>query len=199
MNIETEYKWQARDAGGFAKMKKALEDKDFKKRASKVFIVDSYFDDDKGALRADRIALRLRYAGGRYEVTVKGAAQIKDGLAKRSEQTLQIDAKSSAEAMECLRAAFRKLRPGLKGPGRLFVIKNKREILTLESKTLLAEMAFDDCNIITPSKNTKFYEIEMEFKKGKTREFAALAAYLTETTKLTYAVKSKVATAAENL
>jgi triphosphatase len=197
MIIEREYKWAASDPRSFVDFQKAPALTNFAKRRRKITIVDSYFDSGDGALQKAKTALRLRSVNGRYEITLKGDTKIKNGLASRPERTLKLSAKSYTRAMAELRVFFAGNWPALKGPRRLFIIKNKRTAWGIKSPALEAEICFDDCLIIKPQKSLKFYEIEFEYKKGSATAFAELAARLTKQNGLEYSQKSKVAAAAE--
>ncbi len=197
--IEQEYKWQARGQADFVKFKQALTDTDFRKSLSKVFIMDSYFDDAQGTLAAQKAVLRLRSADGVYEAVYKTASEIKNGFVKRREETFPIFAKSHTRALSQFKGLVHKNWPALGPVKQLFIIKNKRQILLLESPSFAAEVCFDDCNILVGEKNIKMFEIEMELKKGDAAQLAELAQRLTKASGLNYAQVSKVATAFKNL
>ncbi|MDR1123862.1 MAG: CYTH domain-containing protein [Elusimicrobiota bacterium] len=199
MIIEREYKWAAAGPCDFAAFQKAPALADFARARRKIIVVDSYFDSTGSALQKTKTALRLRSVNGRYEITLKGDSRIKNGLASRPERTLKLSAKSRARAMAALRAFFAKNWPALEGLRRLFIIKNKRTVWDIKSPALEAEICFDDCIIIKQQKSLKFYEIELEYKKGSASAFTRLAAQLTKQGGLEYSKKSKVATAAELL
>ena len=197
--IEQEYKWQARTPADFVKFKKALQDTDFRKSLSNILIMDSYFDDAQGTLAAKKAVLRLRSANGVYEAVYKTASEIKNGFVKRREETFPIFAKSHTRALSQFKGLVRKNWPVLGPVKQLFIIKNKRQVLLLESPSFSAEVCFDDCNILVGEKNIKMFEIEMELKKGDAAMLAELAQRLTKASGLNYAQVSKVATAFKNL
>jgi inorganic triphosphatase YgiF len=197
MIIEREYKWAAAGPRDFAVFQKAPALAAFAKTRRKIAIVDSYFDSADGALQKAKTALRLRSINGQYEITLKGDSKIKNGLASRQERTLKLSAKSRTRAMAALHAFFTENWPALKGPRQLFVIKNKRAAWDIKSPSLEAEICFDDCLIIKRQKSLRFYEIELEYKKGSATVFTELAAQLTKQSGLEYSRKSTVATAAE--
>ncbi|MDR1684612.1 MAG: CYTH domain-containing protein [Elusimicrobiota bacterium] len=197
--MELEYKWRITAPRDFKKFDGVLRGLGFKKNAARLLITDTYFDDRAGALRAQKIALRLRRVNCGYQITLKNASEIKNGLARRRENTLALNAQTSAGARACLRGLFSGLWPHLGAPQKLFTIKNKRKIILLENKILKAELALDNCDIITPRKKIKFYEAELELISGRRAAFDALAKELGVKTGLAPAVKSKVATAAEYL
>lgn len=199
MATEQEYKWQVRGKMGLLAFKKTILSLDFKKETSKLFIFDSYFDDAARTLGAAKTALRLRSTDGEYEITVKKASDITDGLASRNEETYTLSQKSHTRAMKQLKYFFRTYWPELDAPKQIFIIKNHRESILLSSKTLTAEISLDDCNILVGEKNIKMYEAELEFKDGSFDEFQELAKYITEQTGCPYATVSKVATAVKNL
>lgn len=197
--IEQEYKWQAKTPADFIKFKHALTDTDFRKSLSKVLIMDSYFDDAQGTLAAQKAVLRLRSTDGEYEAVYKTASEIKNGFVKRREETFPIFAKSHTRALSQFKGVAHKNWPALGPVKQLFIIKNKRQILLLESPVLTVEVCFDDCNILVGAKNIKMFEIEMELKKGDAAMLAELAQKLTKASGLNYAQVSKVATAFKNL
>ena len=197
--IEQEYKWQARTPADFIKFKKALQDTDFRKSLSNILIMDSYFDDAQATLAAKKAVLRLRSANGVYEAVYKTASEIKNGFVKRREETFPIFAKSHTRALSQFKGLVRKNWPALSPVKQLFIIKNKRQVLLLESPSFSAEVCFDDCNILVGEKNIKMFEIEMELKKGDAAMLAELAQRLTKASGLNYAQVSKVATAFKNL
>ena len=197
--IEQEYKWQAKTPADFVKFKHALTDTDFRKSLSNILIMDSYFDDAQATLAAKKAVLRLRSANGVYEAVYKTASEIKNGFVKRREETFPIFAKSHTRALSQFKGLVRKNWPALGPVKQLFIIKNKRQVLLLESPSFSAEVCFDDCNILVGEKNIKMFEIEMELKKGDAAMLAELAQRLTKASGLNYAQVSKVATAFKNL
>lgn len=199
MSTEQEFKWQAKNPADFAKFKHALHNYDFKIDISPRLIVDSYFDDEQGTMSAQKAVLRLRSTDGVYEATFKTASKIQNGFVNRKEENTPIFAKSHTRALSQFKAILHKKYPQVGRPVQLFMIKNKRKVLNLESRSFTAEVCFDDCNILAGEKNIKMYEIEMEFKNGNPDEFKAFAAQITKQAGLKFAEISKVATAFKNL
>lgn len=198
-NIEQEYKWQALGRGDLQNVKNTVLKFDLKHNTQKLLILDSYYDDDQKTLNKSKTALRLRTYGSNFEVTIKSATKIVNGLAKREEDTLPLNAKSFTSAMSQFRGIFHKLLPDSGKPCKLFTIKNRREIIELYNENLKAELCLDNCDIILPAKTIKFYEIELELKKGLPSAFEQLAKEIQQTCGLKPAQISKVATAMANM
>ncbi|MDR0953147.1 MAG: CYTH domain-containing protein, partial [Elusimicrobiota bacterium] len=194
-----EYKWQAKNQGDFDKLKTALASTGLKATPVKLLIFDSYFDSPNGELSKNKTALRLRSCSGLYEITLKSKTAIKNGMACRSEDTITLGKISKTKAFALFKQFFRENWPGLGFPKQLFIIKNKRELFLLTSKTLSAELAFDNCNILVKDKNIKLFEIELEYKDGSREEFNKLAKTLSQISGLEFAKISKVATAVKYL
>ncbi len=198
-NLEQEYKWQAAGRADLQNVKRAVMRLDIKHNLEQLLILDSYYDDEQQTLNKTKTALRLRTYGSNFEVTVKSATKIVNGLAKREEDTLPLRAKSFTAAMGQFKAIFHKLLPQSGKPCKLFTIKNRREVIELANQYLKAELCLDNCDIILPSKTIKFYEVELELKKGSAQAFAELAKEIEQTCALKPAKISKVATALVNM
>ncbi len=191
---EIEYKWRAQNTDDFKKIKTFLRAGAVYQKYLKQTITDVYFDDESRTLNKTKTALRLRKINKQYEITLKEATQIKRGLARRAEDTLPLSATGAREAQAQFNMFFAKHWPGER-PVKLFTIKNKRQLVKIKTKTLSAELAFDNCDILAGGQLVKFYEVELEFKEGSLPDFKKLAAQITLTSGLKAAVQSKVATA----
>jgi inorganic triphosphatase YgiF len=196
--IEREYKWHAQDKDDFKKVLRVLRALPFKRARRKEFITDEYFDDEEGSFRADKTALRLRKINRKFEITLKGKSAISKGFAARSEETIRLRVSGDREARARFCVFFAKIRAG-GHPLKIFTIKNKRRVIELKAAGFNAQASFDDCDIITPSKTVKLYEIELELKKGSASVLSRVAEQISRGTGLAYAKISKVATATSNL
>jgi inorganic triphosphatase YgiF len=76
-----------------------------------------------------------------------------------------------------------------------FVLKNKRRIFNVTYQKCRAELSLDRFSILVCGREVKMREIELEFKRGRQKDFEALAARFTAQSGLTFTKNSKVKTA----
>lgn len=161
-------------------------------QAVKILNNDYYFDTPDRLIAKRGAAWRLRYCSGRYEVTVKSATAIVNGLASRTEVTKPLKAGSLKKAL-ALAAAGNPF--GFANVGVLFRISNRRVNYKLNHEGCLAEISFDNVTIFAAGKAVRMKEIELELLSGSKAAFAKLAAVLAKAGKLEPCKQSKVATA----
>lgn len=197
-HIETEYKWAVNKRSDFKKLKNILAAQGWDCAFSVPVLLDSYFDAPGGALSAEKSALRLRKTvlDGKtfYELTLKSSSEVINGLARRKEITVALNAQNRREALTKFRAEAAKLNKKAVSLGRLFSIANKRKTFLINAPEFKAELSFDDC-LIKSGTHKKLLEAELEFKGGQISAFNAFAAYLGRESGLKAPIKSKVATA----
>ena len=197
-HIETEYKWAVNKRSDFKKLKNILAAQGWNCAFYAPFLLDTYFDAPGGALSAEKSALRLRKTvlNGKtfYELTLKSASEVINGLARRKEITVPLHAANRSEALTKFRAEAYKLNKNAVGLKRLFSILNKRKVFLITAPEFKSELSFDDC-LIKSGTNKKLLEAELEFKGGSAEDFNAFAAYLGRESGLKAPIKSKVATA----
>ncbi len=197
-NIETEYKWAIADKTVFTKIEQLLKQTGAIADSLKISLLDTYFDDDKGSLSAEKSALRLRHTSllgkSTYELTLKTACSMQNGLAKRKEITIPLKTKTRQKALAEFKKELSKLRPEIKTTKRLFSIANKRKALIIKTTNFEGELSFDNC-LIKSTQKTDLLEAEFEFKSGEMDSFNSFALKLGQDAGLKPPVKSKVATA----
>ena len=197
--LEQEYKWQVPCKAFFKLFRKVFCQGTDVSNIVRYSITDRYFDDKSYALSRAQSALRLRKSNKQYELTLKTKGKSKDGLASRSELTLPIKSQTAAGALKEFKTLALKNIKGIKTLHPLFTIKNKRQALDIQTATFSAQAVFDDCNICTPKKIIKLYEIELEFYKGNFADFKKFCQEISAATKVEPCGISKVATAVANL
>lgn len=197
-HIETEYKWAVNKKNDFKKLKNILDLSGRSYVFSAPVLLDTYFDAPGGVLSAEKSALRLRRtllnAQTRYELTLKSASEVINGLARRKEITVPLNAANRSEALTKFRAEAYKLNKNAVGLKRLFSILNKRKVFLITAPEFKAELSFDDC-LIKSGTNKKLLEAELEFKGGELSAFNDFAEHLGRESGLKAPIKSKVATA----
>ena len=197
--LELEYKWQVPCKAWYKVFRKAFSQGTEISNIVRYSITDRYFDDNVCTLSRAKSALRLRKSNKQYELTLKTNGKNKNGLASRSELTLIIAAKTAQSALkEFKNLAFENIKE-IKNLHPLFTIKNKRQAIDIKTKTFSAQAVFDDCNICTPKKTIKLYEIELEFAEGSFNDFKKFCQKVSLETKVEPCGISKVATAVANL
>jgi len=184
--MEYEYKWAARGPEDFKIFLAALG---ARKRPQVKKIRDVYFDSADKYYSKNKISCRLRRENGKFILTLKGAAVIKNGLAARPEQNFALKSKTFPAAQK----EMLEFLPDKKIK-KVFTISNKRTVYKT-GKNFEAEADLDDFTINSGGKKRKMFEIEMEFKKGRKNIFKTSAQKISRRTKLKFAKISKVKTA----
>ena len=197
--LEQEYKWQVPCKAFFKLFRKVFCRGTKVDNIVRYSITDKYFDDNSCALSRAQSALRLRKSNKQYELTLKTKGKSKEGLASRSELTLPIKSQTAQAALKEFKTLALKNIKGITTLHPLFTIKNKRQALDIQTATFSAQAVFDDCNICTPKKTIKLYEIELEFAKGSFADFKKFCQEISAETKVEPCGISKVATAVANL
>lgn len=197
-HIETEYKWAVRKRSDFKKLKNILAERGWACAFSAPVLLDTYFDAPGGALSAEKSALRLRktFLNGKtfYELTLKSASEVINGLACRKEITVPLNAPDRRKALTKFRKEAANLNQKAVYLRRLFSILNRRKTFLINAPEFKAELSFDDC-LIKSGTHKNLLEAELEFKGGQISAFNAFAAYLGRESGLKAPIKSKVATA----
>ena len=197
--LEQEYKWQVPSKTFFKVFRKAFCQGTKVSNIVRYSITDRYFDDKACTLSRAQSALRLRKSNKQYELTLKTKGKSKAGLASRCELTLKIPAQTAQCALkEFKNLALNNIKK-IKDLHLLFTIKNKRQALDIKTADFSAQAVFDDCNICTPKKTIKLYEIELEFSEGNFADFKKFCKQVSVQTKVEPCGISKVATAVANL
>ena len=195
-NLETEYKWDGNSPRAFARMKRAAEQLARTEKTEKLHLRDIYLDDAEHTLHAQKIVLRLRGCGDKWEATLKTRTEVKNGKAVRKEYTLPLpDAHDFAHAFSALQNKKMWQKVSLKNLRAQFEIRNCRRIFLLEFQGALAELALDNVEILVLGRRVKIKEIELELKKGRAPRLDRLAEQLTRLSGLRAATFSKVRTA----
>jgi len=195
-NLEIEYKWNGNSPRAFYKMRRALQCCASVAAPEKVNITDTYLDDEKESLSAQKIALRVRCENKKWEVTFKTKTEIKNGLAVRREETLPL--KNVYTLPEAL--AFLKRKKSWKGLSLSnlhprFTIKNKRTVYDVHFQQSIAQASCDDFEIFVCGRTVKMKEIELELKKGTLEDLQLLAQRIVQQSGLKTVKNSKVKTA----
>lgn len=195
--MEKEFKWTGAARGDFARFEAALRAQlGALPAAENLSITDYYLDDPAAALSRQKIALRIRRTGQRYEATCKSRTRLKNGLACRAEHTLPLpQAHSFAGALKALQA--KKIWQGISLTDLQvrFVLRNHRKVYTLHYKQAVCEAALDRYVITAGARRLAQREIELELKQGRSADFEKLVQKLTAAIGLKAAEISKVASA----
>ena len=195
---EIEFKWSIKSPEQFG---------DFGKAAKELGAVlggaqprhnhDLYLDTADGALEKNKITCRLRDCDGCFEMTIKAASKLKDGLARRSEKSIPLDGVRSAEAaMGLVRDLYH--HPAAKGEQlevRFAIDNNRKDFDLALPGAFTAQVSLDEVTIDAGLKTVAMREIEMEFLDGNLRKFLEFAKQVTKKAGLMPAKMSKVATA----
>lgn len=191
-----EFKWDGNSPRAFYKMRRALQSCADVDSPEKVNITDTYLDDEKNSLSAQKIALRVRCENKKWEVTFKTKTEIKNGLAVRKEETLKLkNVNNLREALSFLHR--KKIWEGIDTSSVFprFTIKNKRTVFDVKFQKSIAQAACDDFEIFVCGRVVKMKEIELELKKGTLNDLQILAQLITQKSDLKIVKNSKVKTA----
>ncbi len=194
-SLELEFKWLVPvEENLFSRRRAILACAHSTGAARAVKNVDYYFDTPSRKIEKSRAAMRMRAARGKFELTVKSATKLKNGLASRTETTLPLAARSAAEAIEL---AARANPFGIRADslGIVFRISNRRTDYSLRFKTCSAVLSFDDVTIYAGQKAVRMKEIELEYQAGRKADFTAFIRCISKASGLQPCLKSKVATA----
>ena len=195
--MEIEFKWEANQAREFVRVQQTIGKIGARiGKAAKLSLIDWYVDTPNRDFEKKQIAMRIRKTDNHFEATFKTRTEIVKGKAVRTERTCALpQAKTFAQALDLLQAKktwnglpIQTLQP-------IFVIYNKRQIQPVLFQQMVAELAFDKCQISVCGRRVFFKEIELELKKGSTKILEKLAADLTRRACLIPARVSKVKTA----
>ncbi len=195
-HLEIEYKWDANTPRAFYKTRQFMEQLNKRITPKQLKIKDAYLDHANGDLAAQKIALRVRNTGAKWEATFKTRTKIENGKAVRREETLPMPrAHNLKQALQFL--AQQKTWQGINTTDLQikFILANKRMVYTFAYDGATLEMALDDVTLHILGRQVKFKEIEMELKRGPTEKLDQFAAAFTRETKLKRAQTSKVKTA----
>lgn len=130
-----------------------------------------YFDDASRTLASHGIGYRIRKENEQYVATIKwGSEKEENGLSKRFEYNLQVD--SEEPTLEAFKESIadKKINELLQSielvP--MFITEFTREVLLIEYKNSVIELAFDFGKIIGKSNSTlPICELELELKSGE--------------------------------
>lgn len=154
-------------------------------------LISIYYDTDDGALRRAGVYLRVRDNGTRYVQTIK-ATKSDAELLERHEWEREVPgrepdldaAKGTALAPLLTPAVRETLQP-------LFVSRIRRTIHRVEQNDSEIEIAIDEGEIVSSSRQCAISEIELELKRGETASLFFLARALAATVPIRLAVKTK--------
>ncbi|MBO7237962.1 MAG: CYTH domain-containing protein [Elusimicrobiaceae bacterium] len=195
MGIEQEFKWDGAPRGAFGHFVQTLEEICGNiSSGGTVQITDYYLDNAAGQLAARKVALRIRYSNAKWEATCKRRSQIKNGLARRQERTLALpQARSIKSALKTLQQ--RQDWVGLKKETLQvrFIIRNCRQLFYIRYKSCACEAALDNYVTCCGKNRLRRKEIELELKKGSTRDFKKLIEKIATVSDLKPVKISKVA------
>ena len=195
-NQELEYKWEANSPRAFQRARKVLGGLGvLQGNGSKLYMVDYYVDTPMRAFEKQYIAMRLRQTNGRWEATFKTRTEVIDGKAVRREETCALpDAVDLESALSLLQKKKKWKNLDVSQLNVLFVLTNKREIVSVCFQNMQAELAFDNCRLSVCGREVCFKEIELELKRGPVQLLEELADVFTQKTSLPFARVSKVKT-----
>ena len=195
-HLEIECKWDANTPRAFSRAQHFLKQLSPQVTSTKLKIKDTYLDRSTGDLAAQKIALRVRNVGAKWEATFKTRSEIKNGKAVRREETLPLPrVKNLAQALRTLAAQKKWCGIHTTGLEIKFTLANKRTLYSFIYDGAVLEMVLDDVTIYVLGRQVKFKEIEVELKRGKSEALDKFARVFSQQTKLKRAQISKVKTA----
>lgn len=154
-------------------------------------LISIYYDTGDGALRRAGVYLRVRDNGTRYVQTIK-AAKSDAELLERYEWEREVPGREpdldAAEGTALAPLLTPEVRESLRP---LFVSRIRRTIHRLEQDGSEIEIAIDEGEIVSSTRQCAVSEVELELKRGETAALFRLARILAETLPLRLAVKTK--------
>ncbi|HWM31268.1 MAG TPA: CHAD domain-containing protein [Methyloceanibacter sp.] len=154
-------------------------------------LISIYYDTGDGALRRAGVYLRVRDNGTRYVQTIK-AAKSDAELLERYEWEREVPGREpdldAAEGTALAPLLTPEVRESLRP---LFVSRIRRTIHRLEQGGAEIEMAIDEGEIVSSTRQCAVSEVELELKRGEPAALFRLARILAETLPLRLAVKTK--------
>lgn len=198
---EKEFKWALKTSGDFRILRDMLKRSPifsfFRITDKFILIKDIYFDAKDSSLSRAKTALRLRRAEGKYEITLKSAGVVKDGLYTREEHTKKLRIASKKHAMASLQKFVAEVcqNPAAPALKEIFIIKTRRQQFNLTNEKLTAQLCLDSSFIKAGGKSLRLYEMEFEYKKGSFALFSETAEMISKITGIAGSKKSKVASA----
>lgn len=158
-------------------------------------LVNTYYDTDAGLLRAHRLGLRVRGCNERYEMTLKSAGRVINGIVHRPEfniplpnSALDIGLLAQDTWPEGTNVA--QLASSLKP---LFTTNFQRQLWLVEFEQSQIEIALDSGSISAGEHREGISELELELKQGHAADMLALAQQLTAVEGLRLGSQSKAA------
>lgn len=192
--LEQEFKWDASARGAFSAFLRALKQGGELSRVRRLAIRDYYLDNARQDFTRDKVALRIRRTGKRFEATLKTRNAVKNGFASRRELTLPL---SNVRSM---RGALARLEQrgdwegyALEGLQVRFCIANQRAAYQWKAGGCVCEAALDNYVTLAKGYQWRRKEIELELKKGSVKTYQKLAQKLSVLSALSAAKISKVA------
>lgn len=156
-------------------------------------LISTYFDNPAFALKANKIALRVRETGTGFVQTVKGAAVSVDGLSKRKEVEWDIDSAN----LDLDKLAASDFATIIKDAGAdqlvpVFVTDFERDLRYLKlNQDTVVELAVDQGFVEANGQREDICELELELKSGSQDVLVAFCTALKDDLKLTPGNESK--------
>lgn len=154
-----------------------------------------YFDTADRRLRQAQYGLRVRTIGRRQIATLKGAAQVSDGMYERDEWEVDVeDDDPRAWPPGEVRDRVLKLLGGAELAPTLTIQTQRQHMYAERNGTRMAELSLDEGDINAGSRTQHFRELEIELLKGGGRaDLDELVALLRERFTLIPEDRSKLA------
>ena len=195
-HLEIECKWDANTPRAFGRAQHFLRELNPQITPKQLNITDTYLDHATGDLATQKIALRVRNTGGKWEATFKTRSEIKNGKATRREENLPLPrVKNLTQALLFLAKQKKWCGVDVAGLEVKFTLANKRTVYGFNYDGATLEMALDDVTLYILGRQVKFKEIEVELKRGQLEALEQFALHFTRATQLKRAQISKVKTA----
>ena len=158
-------------------------------------LVNTYYDTDAGLLRSHRFGLRVRGCNERYEMTLKSAGRVVNGIVHRPEFNIPLPDSSLdislldkdvwPEGTDIAELAS-SLKP-------LFSTNFQRQLWLVAFQQSQIEIALDSGSISAGENSEVIGELELELKQGHAADMLALAQQLTMVEGLRLGSQSKAA------
>lgn len=192
-NNEVELKLQVMEESAWESLKNQLKAMPGAGGYEKIPLAANYFDTRDGLLHKERLAYRTRKEGTQWVATIKGGGSVRNGLHKREEWNLCVDAGCVDLHAFTQTDIDQEILHKLKGKELVSIVQTEfiREIVMLHIDGSQIEIAMDQGIIVAGGKTAPILEIELELKMGQETALMNLGEHLMAQFPLKRSDKSK--------